>query len=35
MERADQLRGVPIQNSAIAEDIAAFLKGKYRLEARI
>ena len=35
MERADQLRDVPIQNSAIAEDIAAFLKGKYRLEARI
>jgi hypothetical protein len=35
MERADQLRDVPIQNSAIAEDIATFLKGKYSLEARL
>jgi hypothetical protein len=34
MERADQLRDVPIQNSAIAQDIAAFLKGKYIPEIR-
>jgi GMP synthase-like glutamine amidotransferase len=32
MQRADQLRHVPIQNSAIAADIAAFLKGEYRAE---